>query len=177
MLAILIPENKNTQPLLGLVWLYKLEIGQQGNKHTNIIRNINADERREKILDKSHDRRPDERHQIEKRYQVDPTKKSPVPIYFQSTVRRELENLIEKGHLEKADETTENCFVSPAVFTMKKDKSVKIALYFRKLNESCIKRKATRPNIKELISNFCATFTKNNREICMSKIDMDYAYG
>ena len=38
-LPILITENKNTQLLLGLDWLDKLEIGLQGNKHTNIIRN------------------------------------------------------------------------------------------------------------------------------------------
>ena len=43
-------EKENTQPLLGLNWLdklEKLEIGQQGNRETNIIRNITADERRE----------------------------------------------------------------------------------------------------------------------------------
>ena len=40
-------------------------------------------------------------------------KRRPVPISFQDSVRRELEKQIEKGHLEKAHETTENCFVSP----------------------------------------------------------------
>ena len=35
---ILITENKNTQPLLGLDWLDKLEIGLQGSKKTNVIR-------------------------------------------------------------------------------------------------------------------------------------------
>ena len=49
-LPILITENKNTQPLLGLDWLDKLEIGIQGNTNTNIIRHIETDERRQKIV-------------------------------------------------------------------------------------------------------------------------------
>ena len=57
--------------------------------------------------------------------------------------------LIEKGHLEKADKTTENCFISPAVITIKKDKSVKLALDSRKLNEAYVKRKAAMPNMEE----------------------------
>ena len=86
----------------------------------------------------------------------------PVPIHFQKTVKQELEKLIEKGHLEKADKTTENCFFSPAVITIKKDKSVKIALDSRKLNEACIKRKAAMPNMEELICKISAEITKSN---------------
>ena len=44
----------------------------------------------------------------------------PVPIHVQKSVREELEKLIKSGHLEKADEITENCFISPAVITIKK---------------------------------------------------------
>ena len=80
-------------------------------------------------------------------------------------------------HSEKTDQTTENCFVSPAVITIKKDKSVKIDLESRKLNESCVKRKATIPNMEELISELFAEITKSDEEIWMSKIDLDYAYG
>ena len=54
-LPILVTENKNTQPLLGLDWLDKLEIGLQGNKNTNIIRHIETDERRQKIIDEYED--------------------------------------------------------------------------------------------------------------------------
>ena len=45
MLPILITEKKNTQPLLGLDWLDKLEIGLQGSRETNIIRNITTNEK------------------------------------------------------------------------------------------------------------------------------------
>ena len=92
-------------------------------------------------------------------------------------MREKLEKLIEKGHLEKADKTTKNCFMSPAVITIKKDKSVKIALHSRKLNEECVKRQAAMPNEEELISKVSAEMTKNHGDILMSKIDLDYAYG
>ena len=49
-LPILITENKSTQPLLGLYWLDKLEIGLQGSKKTNDIRHVEEDERRERII-------------------------------------------------------------------------------------------------------------------------------
>ena len=52
---ILITENKNSQPLLGLDWLHKLEIGLQRNKNTNIIRHIETDGRRQKIINEYED--------------------------------------------------------------------------------------------------------------------------
>ena len=54
-LPILITANKNTQPLLGLDLLNKLEIGLQGNKNTSNIRHIETDERRQKIVDEYND--------------------------------------------------------------------------------------------------------------------------
>ena len=55
LLPILITENKDTQPLLGLDWLDKLENDFQGNRNTNIIRNITVDEKSTKILDEFED--------------------------------------------------------------------------------------------------------------------------
>ena len=51
----LITESQNTQPLLGLDWLDKLEIGLQGSKKTNVIRHVEEDERREKIINEHED--------------------------------------------------------------------------------------------------------------------------
>ena len=42
--------------------------------------------------------------------------------------------------------------MSPAVITVKKDKSIKLALDSKKLNEVTTKRKAQMPNMEELIS-------------------------
>ena len=53
-LPILITENKNTQALLGLDWLDKLEIGLQASKKMNVIRHV-EDERRKKIISEHED--------------------------------------------------------------------------------------------------------------------------
>ena len=167
-LSILITENENTQPMLGLDWLDQLEIGLQGNSNTSIIRHIETDGRREKIISQHEDLFKNN-HTI-KDLTIDinlkpdskpiQQKGRPVPIHFQKTVKQELEKLIKTGLLEKSNKTTENCFISPAVITIKKDKSVKIALDSRKLNEACVKRKAAMPNVEDLISKISAEITK-----------------
>ena len=53
MLPILLTENKDTK--VGPDWLDEKEIGLQGNRNTNIIRNITVDDRSTKILDKIED--------------------------------------------------------------------------------------------------------------------------
>ena len=82
---------------------------------------------------------------------------------------------MKQGHIEKANNIDENCFVSPAVITVKKDKSVKIALDSRILNEITIKRKAQMPNTEEPISRKIADGPAD--ETWISKFDQDYAYG
>ena len=99
-----------------------------------------------------------------------------MPIYSQNTKRRELEKLIEKGHPGKADKTTENCFVSSAMITIKKDNSAKKTLDAQNLNQACFKKKATVPRV-EVISKILAKFTKHSGEKWMSKNDLDYANG
>ena len=171
--------------MLGLDWLDKLGIGLQGNKNTNTIRHIETNERRQKIADEYKALFKNNRTikdltidlQLKKDTKPIQQKGRPVPIHFRKTVKKELEKLIESGHLEKAVKTTENCFVSPAVITIKKDKSVKIALDSRKLNEACVKRKAAMPNMEELISKLSAEITRSCGEIWISKIDLDYTYG
>ena len=76
----------------------------------------------------------------------------PIPIHLQDDVEREINRLIKSGRLEKAKEIDENCFVSPAVITVKRDKSIKIALDSRKLNEITVKKKTQMPNMEELLS-------------------------
>ena len=75
----------------------------------------------------------------------------------------ELKQLIKHGYLERATEITEDCFVSPAVITVKQDESIKIALDSRKLNEVTIKRKAQMPNMEELISRISRKIRRKRR--------------
>ena len=64
------------------------------------------------------------------------------------------------------------------MITVKKDKSVKIALDSQKLNEITIKRKAQMPNMEELISRISRKIADGPAgELWASKLDLDYAYG
>ena len=149
-LPILITENKNTEPLLGLDWLDKLEIGLQGSKKTNVIRYVEEEERRKKIIDeheylfKNNHTIKDFTIDIQLKEDVKPIQQKgrPVPIHFQKTVREELEKLISKGYLEKADKTTENCFISPAVITIKKKQISQNSTGFKKTKRSVHKKES-----------------------------------
>ena len=98
-LPILITENKNTQPLLGLDWLDKLENGLQGSKKTNVIRYVEEDDRRKKIISEHEDlfknnhTIKDLTIDIQSKKDVKPIQQKgrPVPIHFQKNVRDELE--------------------------------------------------------------------------------------
>ena len=80
--------------------------------------------------------------------------------------------------MERATEITEDCFVSPAVITVKKVKSIKNALGSRKLNEATIKTKAQMPNMEELTSRISRKISEEQEgEILTTKLDFDYAYG
>ena len=68
--------------------------------------------------------------------------------------------------------------MSPAVITVKKDKSIKIALVSPQQNEITIKRKAQKPNMEELRSRISRKISEvEDGEIVAMKLDFDYAYG
>ena len=105
-------------------------------------------------------------------------KARPIPLHLQEDVGRELEKLIKSGHLEKINDVDEDCFASPVVITVKSDKSVKIALDSRKLNDSCIKMRPHMPNMEELLNQISVEITHDRTvNFFISKIDLDYAYG
>ena len=100
--------------------------------------------------------------------------------HLQQSVGNEINKPMKQGHIKKANNIDENGFVSPAVITVKKCKSVKIALDSRKLNEITIKGKAKMSNMEELNSR--NLFPRKiavgpGDEIWTSKLDLDYAYG
>ena len=105
-------------------------------------------------------------------------KTRPIPYHLQKDVTNELDRLIKSGHLERLETIEEDCFVSPVVITVKKDKTVKIALDARKLNDSCVKKRPHMPNMEELLNQISAELSKNDRDpIWISVVDLDYAYG
>ena len=184
-LPILITENKHTQPLLGLDWLDKLEIGLQCSKKTNVIRHVEKDERRERIIHeyedlfKNNHTIEDLTIDIQLKKDVKPIQQQgrPVPFHFQKIVREELEKLKEKGHLEKGDKTTENCFISTAVNIIKRQIGQNSAGFEKTKRGMCKKKSSKAEHVEELISKISAEITKNDVDIWMSKIDLVYAYG
>ena len=53
-------------------------------------------------------------------------KAQPIPYRVQDDVKNELDRLKGSGHLEKLETIEEDCFVSPVVFTVKKDKTLEM---------------------------------------------------
>ena len=178
-MEILITERTDITPLLGMDWMKKFKL---------TIRRIqlaeNSQSERENIFNKFPDlfENNDTIKDTEINIQLKPghypvkQKARPIPLHLQEDVGRELEKLIKSGHLEKVKDVDEDCFVSPVVITVKNDKSVKIALDSRKLNDSCIKMRM--PNMEELLNQISVEITRDRTlQLFMSKIDLDYAYG
>ena len=147
-MEILITERTDITPLLGMDWMkrFRSTIGRlqfAENNQSEMERIINKFpdifEKNESIKD------------TEINIQLQPghfpvkQKARPLPLHLQEDVGLELEKLIKSGHLEKIKDVDEDCFVSPVVITVKSDKSVKIALDSRKLNDSCIKMRPHMP--------------------------------
>ena len=182
----LLVTTKKTNPLLGLDWMKKLGITLETGTTVSQIHRIKEDTdvtklktKFKKLFNENHTVNGLEaKIQLKENAKLIQQKGRPIPIHLQQSVEKEIEKLIKQGHIEKANNIDENCFVSPAVITVKKDKSVKIALDSRKLNEITVKRKAQMPNMEELISRISRKIADGPAdEIWISKFDLDYAYG
>ena len=180
-MEIFITERTDITPLLGMDWMkkFKLTIGK-------IQLAENNQSEREKVFTKFPDlfennetiKDTEIKIQLKPGHQPIKQKAGPVPLHLQKDVEQELERLIKSGHLEKVNNVDEDCFVSPVVITVKSDKSVKIALDSRKLNDSCIKMRPHMPNMEELLYQISIEITRDRTaQLFMSKIDLDYAYG
>ena len=180
-MQILITERNDITPLLGMDWIKKFNL---------TIKNIRTDENNQSEKKRVIENFPDlfknntTIKDTEINIQLKPghypvkQKARPIPLHLQEEVGKELEKLIKTGHLEKVKHVDEDCFVSSVVITVKNDKSVKIALDSRKLNDSCIKLRPHMPNMEELLNQISVEITRDRtKELNISKIDLDYAYG
>ena len=69
----------------------------------------------------------------------------------------------------------EDHFVFPVVITVKKDKSVKIALNSRKINASCIKMRPQIANMGELLNQTSTEITRVQNEQLL-EIDLEHVH-
>ena len=84
---------------------------------------------------------------------------------------------MKEGHIEKIDEIKDNVFIQPTVITVKKDRSVKIALDARALNQAIDKDKYQMPNLENLLDMVAEKLDSEDGEAWYSSVDMTYAYG
>ena len=101
-----------------------------------------------------------------------------VPITLQEKVDKEIEKLLEQGHIQKLEECSDKYFLSPIVITVKKDGSVKLALESRELNKQVHKNKYQMPNIEELMDIVGQTISERKQgDVFFTTMDLTYAYG
>ena len=113
-----------------------------------------------------------------KKYTPTHQKCRPVPINLLNTVSDELKKLSDQGHIEKLLECSDKNFISPIVITVKKDKSVKLALDSKVLNKAIHKNKYQMPKIDSLIDSISQYIKDSNQSdnVYLSTIDLKYAY-
>ena len=74
------------------------------------------------------------------------------PILLQNDVDAELQKLLKDRHIVKVEKNQDDVFIQLTVITVIKDKSVKIALDARALNESIAKDKYRMPILDNLFT-------------------------
>ena len=112
-----------------------------------------------------------------KNYRVIHQKGRKVPIHLQLKVKIELEKLLNEGQIEKLNNCSDQFFISPIVITVKKDKSIKIALDSKILNKALHKNKYQMPNIVSLIQTISQTLSTAPQETAyFMTLDLQYAY-
>ena len=79
-----------------------------------------------------------------------------------------------EGHTEKVDEIQDDVFIQPTVISVKKDKSVKIALDARALNRSIAKDKYQMPILDILSDLIAEKLDEKEGEAWYSPVDMTY---
>ena len=101
-----------------------------------------------------------------------------VPINLQPLVNIELKKLLDEKHIIKLNSCSDKNFISPIVITVKRDKTVKLALDSKILNKSIHKNKYQMPNIDNLIDTIQQNLnTSASQETAKySTLDLKYAY-
>ena len=101
-----------------------------------------------------------------------------VPINLQPLVNIELKKLLDEKHIIKLNSCSDKNFISPIVITVKRDKTVKLALDSKILNKSIHKNKYQMPNIDNLIDTIQQNLnTSASQETAYySTLDLNYAY-
>ena len=101
-----------------------------------------------------------------------------IPLHLEKEVEEELKKLQTNGHITKLDKCSEEFFISPIVITVKRDKSIKLAMDAKTINKAIHKNKYQMHNIDCLMDSVAQTITQasDDGEVLFSTIDLLYAY-
>ena len=93
-------------------------------------------------------------------------------------MQKEIERLLNEGHIGRVTEVTDKEFIQPIVITEKRDKSVKMSLDARALSNEIVKDKYQMPNLEHLVDMVAEPLDTENKGIaCYISLDMQYANG
>ena len=163
------------------------EVNNQSVNSVNFVREVNPENQQSPQVQQLQGEFPKlfKRKRRVKNYEIEITmkdnakitqrKERRIPIQLQNQVDEEINKLLKEGHIEKVDKIQDDVFIQPTVITVKKDKSVKIALDARALNQSKANDKYQMPNLEILIDMIAEKIDKG--EAWYSSVDMTYAYG
>ena len=102
-----------------------------------------------------------------------------VPLHLLEKVENKLKKLIDDKQIIKLEKCSDELFISAVVITVKKDRLVKIALDFRKLNDVIHKNKYQMQSIDHLMDSVAVYISERKPKqgkYFFSKIDLKYAY-
>ena len=100
-------------------------------------------------------------------------------MHLLEKVENELKKLIDDKQIIKLEKCLDELFICPVVITVKKDKSVKIALDSKKLNDAIHKNKYQMQSIDHLMDSVAVYISERKNKqgkYFFSKIDLKYAY-
>ena len=101
-----------------------------------------------------------------------------IPIHLQSQVEEELKKLQKNGNIIQLDKCSDKNFISPIVMTVKRDKTIKLAMDSKIINKAIHKNKYQMQNIDCLMDNIAQSVSESSHEseVLFSTIDLRYAY-
>ena len=81
------------------------------------------------------------------------------------------------GHIEKVNKLKDDAFIQPTVITVKRDKSIKIALDAREMNANIKNDKYQMPNLDDLLSTLAEIITQDVvGEAWFTSVDLKYGF-
>ena len=102
-----------------------------------------------------------------------------VHLHLPEKVEIELDKIIQDKQIIEIENCPDDLFVSPVVIKVRKDKSIKLALYSKKLNKNIHKNKYQMQNIDHLVDAFALHISQRQNYpglFWFSKIDLKLAY-